>query len=48
MAKIEYKKLDNGDIEVKVEISEGTYIVKVITKDEAQHIYNGLRSVLMT
>ena len=43
--KIQYIK-DNNNYKIKIEISEGTYIEKILTKEELLKIFNNLKSVL--
>ena len=44
--KIEYIKKGNNDIQVRIQITEDTYIEKTITKEETLKIFNNLKTIL--
>ena len=45
--KVKFEKQENDMILVTIEVSENTFITKVLTKDEAQNAYNTLRVSLL-
>ena len=44
--KLTFKAISNNKIEVTIEISENTKIVKVLTKEEATAAYGSLRKAI--